>query len=90
MELYYQNRLLEIAHSRVSRPLIQKYRTQYSNAINISVDDTDDNNIFQASEVHNIKEQPITVCYVVNTVIAACSCDKGKMEHLALIKLQWP
>ena len=35
MELYYQNRLLEIAHSRVSRPLIQKYRTQYNNAINI-------------------------------------------------------
>ena len=42
------------------------------------MDDTDDSNIFQASEVHNIKDQPITVCYVVNTVIAACSCDKGR------------
>ena len=75
MELYFQNRLLQIAHNR---PLIQKNGAQYHNAMEISVYDTDDSNIFQTSEVHKINEQLITMCYVVNTLIATCSCDKGK------------
>ena len=51
MELYFQNRLLDIAHSRVSRPLIRKHGKQYHNAMEISVDDTDDCNTFRASGV---------------------------------------
>jgi hypothetical protein len=71
-----QNRLLEIAHSRVSRSLVQKYGRQYQEAMAVTVKDTDDDHIFRTYET--MREQPLSVSYIVNTHIAACSCDKGK------------
>lgn len=77
MELYFQNRLLQIAHSHVSRPLVLKYGKQFKAAEGIIVRETDNDHIFHAYETIQIKGQSISMQFTVNTHISACSCDKG-------------
>lgn len=77
MELYFKNRLLQIAHSRVSRPLVQKYGKQFKDAEKIIVHPTDQNHLFHTYETATVQEQSVTVPFIVNTLISACSCAKG-------------
>ena len=77
MELYFQNRLLQIAHSQVSRPLVHKYEKQFKEAENITVHPTDDVNIFHTYETVKVEEQLTPMKFIVNSQISTCSCAKG-------------
>ena len=77
MELYFQNRLLEISHRHISRPLIRKYGKQFQAAANIDVCQTDDHHIFHAYE-KTIEDESVPIQFIVNTYISACSCHIGQ------------
>lgn len=77
MELYYQNRLLQIAHNRISRPLIQKYGKHFKQAVDITVKQTHEDHLFCTYQTIQVKEQSVTMQFKVNTLISACNCDKG-------------